>query len=111
MNKALLTFYDNTQQLHILLCSALFFIVICMFIPPKMKMVRIGGSLLIISALAYILYGNFIETQLFSKKTQEDAQKNPSSNELDMKNNILASYVLCGFIMALILYIVYSMCY
>lgn len=107
MNKQLQQFFDNTQQLHTLLCMALFLIVAFLFIPANMKFVKFGGQLLIISILGYILYSNFTETRKFSQQQILDADSIETAT--DLKNNILASYTLCGFILLLLLYVIYSL--
>ena len=76
--------------------------------------------MLIIGMLIYILFKNFTETHNFgliqqklSKKKDED-KKTQDMNEdtlLDIKNNMIASYVLCGFILLLLLYVIYSLFY
>lgn len=107
MNKQLQIFFDNTQQLHTLLFMALFLIVVFLFIPGNMKFVKFGGQLLVISILGYILYSNFIETRKFSQQYKLDTDS--IETVTDFKNNVLASYILCGFILLLMLYIVYSL--
>jgi len=107
MKNQLETFFDNTQQLHTLLCMALFLIVVFLFIPATMKVVKFGGQLLIISILGYILYSNFTETRKFSQSRLVDAESIEST--ADFKNNILANYTLCVFIFLLLIYVIYSL--
>lgn len=104
MNKQLQVFFENTQQLHIFLCFILFIIITWLFIPTNMKFTRIGVKLLIIGILGYILYHNFIETRKFSQKQIVD--ENSIETAADLKNNIIANYTLCGFILLLMVYII-----
>ncbi len=108
MNKQFKVFSDNTQQMHLFLAICLFLIVSCMFIPANMKFTRTGGQLVIIMILGYILYKNFTETRKFSRQ-QVVLDENSIETATDLKNNILASYVLCGFILLLLLYLIYSL--
>jgi hypothetical protein len=73
-----------------------------------MKFTRTGGQLVIIMILGYILYKNFTETRKFSRQ-QVVLDENSIETATDLKNNILASYVLCGFILLLLLYLIYSL--
>jgi len=98
MQKQLYTFFDNTKQLHIWLCFTLFLTIIVMVFPVNIKPF---GHIVIVGILSYILYHIYIETQQFSKLTKK-------KQDADIKNNIIASYVLCVFILLLILYIAYS---
>ena len=110
MNKQFQIFSDNTQQMHIFLSICLFLIVSCTFIPANMKFTRLSGQLIIIIILGYILYRNFTETRKFAKQ-QMVLDENSIETSMDIKNNILASYVLCGFILLLLLYVIYSLRY
>jgi len=117
MNKQLQNFFDNTKQLHILLCIALLLIIILIVAPIGYGVITFSGQMIIIVLLAYILYKNFTETHNFvlvQKKMEKDRKK--SKNEdltdevmLDIKNNTIASYVLCVFILLLLLYVIYSL--
>jgi len=98
MKKQLYTFFDQTKQLHIWLCFTLFLTIIVMVFPINIKPF---GHLIVVGILSYILYRNYIETRNFS-------QLNKKVKDTDIKNNIIASYVLCIFILLLILYVAYS---
>ena len=123
MNKQLQNFFDNTKQLHILLCIALLLIIIVRVAPIGIQLIKDGGQLLIIGILIYILFQNFIETHNFvleQKRIEKDRLKNnkekgknsedyiSDDTMIDIKNNTIASYVLCGFIFILLAYIIYS---
>ena len=123
MNKQLQYFFENTKQLHILLSVALLLIIIIMVAPVGKGFVRYSGQVVIIIILIYILFKNFIETHNFvlvQKQMEKDRLKkkdtdetNPEdkltdANMLDIKNNTLASYILCGFILILLIYVIYS---
>jgi hypothetical protein len=123
MNKQLQYFFENTKQLHILLSVALLLIIIIMVAPVGNGFVRYSGQVVIIIILIYILFKNFIETHNFvlvQKQMEKDRLKkkdtdetNPEdkltdANMLDIKNNTLASYILCGFILILLIYVIYS---
>ena len=98
MKKQLYNFFDKTKQLHIWLCFALFITIIVMVCPYNIKPF---GHILIVGILSYILYHTYIETHKFS-------QLNKKVKDTDIKNNIIASYVLCAFILLLLLYVAYS---
>jgi Ca2+/H+ antiporter len=124
MNKQLQYFFDNTKQLHTLLAIALLLIIIIIVAPIGNGFVKYGGQAIIITILIYILFKNFTETHHFGlvqkemEKDQLKKQKQKKKNEeeeissdtmLDLKNNTVASYVLCGFILVLLLYVIYSL--
>jgi hypothetical protein len=98
-------------------------------IPEEFKYTKGIGQGIAISILSYILYKNYNETynlQLIQKdlkeklqtmnsqklnKKEDDNNNNKIENEneiIDMKNNTIASYTLCGFIGILLLYFIYS---
>jgi hypothetical protein len=116
MNKQLLQFFDNTKQLHILLSIALLLIIIIMVAPIGNGMIRYSGQVFIVVILMYILFKNFTETHNFvsvQKKMEKERLKKKEDDLsedtlLDIKNNTIASYVLCGFILLLLLYVIYS---
>ena len=119
MNKELQYFFENTKQLHILLSIALLLIIIIMVAPIGKGIMRYSGQVVIVIILIYILFKNFIETHNFAlvqKEMEKDRLKKKDdkddiitdANMLDIKNNTLASYVLCGFIMILLVYVIYS---
>jgi len=129
MNKSLESYFDNTKQLHLLLTFSLLIIIVIIGIPDNFKYTRGIFQGIVISLLTYILYKNYNETynlQLIQKnmkkKLQNTNYKNTNKkdddnkddklekeNELvDMKNNTIASYTLCGFISILLLYFIYS---
>jgi hypothetical protein len=126
MNKELQYFFDSTKQLHILLCIALLFIIVIMVAPIGKGFVKYSGQSVIIVILIYILFKNFTETHNFvlvQRKMKKDRLKGGKgkgkgkeddaiiTNDvmLDIKNNTIASYVLCGFILILLLYVIYSL--
>ena len=127
MNKQLQYFFENTKELHILLSISLLLIIIIMVAPIGKGFVRYSGQVVIVVILIYILFKNFIETHNFvlvqkemekdRLKKKEDKEKNDDDdkddiitddNMLDIKNNTLASYVLCVFILILLVYVIYS---
>lgn len=123
MNKQLQNFFDNTKQLHIFLCIALLLIIIVRVAPIGSGIIKNGGQLLIIGILIYILFQNFIETHHFvleQKRIEKDRLKKnkklgknspdyiSDDTMIDIKNNTIASYVLCGFIFVLLAYVIYS---
>ena len=121
MNKQLQYFFENTKQLHILLTIALLLIIIIMVAPISNRVVKYSGQVVIVVILIYILFKNFLETHNFAL-VQKDMEKNrlkkkkkneddnmTSENLLDIKTNTYLSYVLCGFILILLLYVIYSM--
>jgi len=125
MNKELKNFFDNTKQLHLLLSVSLLLIIIIIVSPIHLGVGKSFGQCIIIAILFYILFKIFTETHNFSilqkslKKKQSKIQKNKDENNeedniddvsfIDMKNNTNASYILCGFIFVLLLYLIYSM--
>jgi hypothetical protein len=123
MNKQLQNFFDNTKQLHIFLCIALLLIIIVRVAPIGSGIIKNGGQLLIVGILIYILFQNFIETHHFvleQKRIEKDRLKKnkklgknspdyiSDDTMIDIKNNTIASYVLCGFIFVLLAYVIYS---
>jgi len=136
MNKSLESYFDNTKQLHLLLTFSLLIIIVIIGIPDNFKYTRGIFQGIVISLLTYILYKNYNETynlQLIQKNmkkklqntnskntnkkddddkdhdNKDDDDKLEKENELvDMKNNTIASYTLCGFISILLLYFIYS---
>ena len=136
MNKQLQYFFENTKQLHILLSIALLLILIIMVAPVGNGLIKYGGQTVIIGILGYILFKNFTETHHFAlvqknmasdrlKKKEEadakgadakakgaDTKEDPPLTEDNMagiKNNTVASYILCFFILILLLYVIYSL--
>jgi len=138
MNKQLQNFFDNTKQLHIFLCVALLLIIVIMVAPIGTGIIKYSGQLIIIVILMYILFKNFTETHNFSliqknmekekikrnkekKDKKDDTDNEDTDNEdtekedinedtrLDLQNNTIASYVLCLFILMLLIYVIYSM--
>jgi hypothetical protein len=110
MNKQLQQFFDNTKQLHILLSIALLLIIIIMVAPINSGFIRYSGQAIIVVILMYILFNNFTETHNFVSAQKQSSKKDKMSEDtlLDLKNNTIASYVLCGFILLLLLYVIYS---
>ena len=125
MNKQLETFFDNTKQLHLLLSISLLLIIMIIVSPINLGFGKPVGQGVIVAILFYILFKNFTETHNFSilqtnlkKKQLKDKKHNKKSiNEedivddeafVDMRNNTIASYILCGFIFILLLYVIYS---
>ena len=136
MNKSLESYFDNTKQLHLLLTISLLIIIITIGIPNGYKYTKGIGQGIVISILSYILYKNYNETRNFqliqqdmkNKKNtikknangdnanandkddngDDDDDDNDKGDMIDMRNNTLASYTLCGFIGLLLLYFLYS---
>jgi len=110
MNKQLQQFFDNTKQLHILLSISLLLIIIIMVAPINSGLIRYSGQAIIVAILMYILFKNFTETHNFVSAQKQTSKKDKMSKDtlLDLKNNTIASYVLCGFILLLLLYVIYS---
>ena len=137
MNKTLESYFDNTKQLHLLLTFSLLIIIMTIGIPTTYKYTKGLGQGIVISILSYILYKNYNETrtlQLIQKdmkdmkdmKDKKNTSKKYSNNEnnennennknnenndkamIDIRNNTIASYLLCGFIGLLLLYFIYS---
>jgi hypothetical protein len=102
MEKQIYTFFDNTKQLHILLCIALVLIIVTIVAPIGRGFIKYSGQLVIIFILMYILFKNFIETYNFGIIQKKD------SSLVEFKNNILASYILCGFILILLMCVVFN---
>ena len=98
MQKELYSFFDKTKQLHTWLCFTLFLTIIVIVFPVNIKPF---GHIVIVGILSYILYHIYIETHKFSQLTKKN-------KDTDIKNNIIASYVLCVFILLLVLYVAYS---
>lgn len=133
MNKELQYFFENTKHLHVLLSVALILIIIIMVAPIGKGFIRYSGQIIIIGILIYILYKNFTETHMFvlvqkkmeaarlkEEEEEKDGKKSKDSKKVrkepplseaslaDIKTNTLASYALCGFILILLLYVIYS---
>lgn len=127
MNKQLQFFFEKTKQLHIILSIVLLLILIIMVAPIGNGFIKYSGQTIIIVMLIYILFKNLTETHNFvlvqketkkniAKKRKEGkkgkmGKKEQTINEdimIDMKNNTIASYVLCGFILTLLVYIIYT---
>ena len=115
MNTHLGLFLEQTKQLHLFLAFTLFLIIIFMVAPINLGFGNFLGQILILILLSYILYANFIETHKFALQQNTEKDKDAQSEAQDdaqhedIKNNTRASYVLCGFILLLILYVSYSM--
>jgi predicted ABC-type exoprotein transport system permease subunit len=72
---------------------------------------KYSGQVVIIVLLIYVLFKNFTETHNFVL-VQKNIKNEKDMNEdikVDLKNNTIASYVLCGFILILLLYVIYSL--
>ncbi len=109
MSKHLHQFYEKTKYVHIGLSAALLFILIFMVAPlnlgyKKTKM----GQVIIVGILAYILYINFTETHHCALMKKNNTHSKDDGINKDMDNNIILSYVLSGFILLLLIYVVYS---
>ena len=104
MNKQFQDFFDKTNQIHVLLSVALLCVVFTFVAPASVNYIF---KPVIIVILSYILYKNFIETRHFSKLKDKDIGKGKDTLR-EMKYNILASYILCGFMFALLLYVIYT---
>jgi len=106
MNKQLEYFFDQTKQLQVLLCLALLLIIVIMVTPFDLGYGKPIGHLTIVVLLSYILFKNFTETHNLSlNKKDKTMSKNTRA---DLRNNMMASYILCFFIFILIIYILYS---
>jgi|LakMenEpi03Aug12_release.lakeMendotaPanAssembly.Ray.scaffolds.fasta_scaffold2948617_1 predicted ABC-type exoprotein transport system permease subunit len=103
MRPHLQAFFDNTKHVHLLLALALLFIVVLM-VAPIGWFLNIIGQVLIIALLSYILHKNYTETHKVVLLLEQEEEVDD-----DIKNNTLASYVLCGFIFLLLLYVIYSL--
>ena len=127
MNKQQQHFFEKTKQLHIILSIVLLLILIIMVAPIGNGFIKYSGQTIIIVMLIYILFKNLTETHNFvlvqketkkniAKKRKEGkkgkmGKKEQTINEdimIDMKNNTIASYVLCGFILTLLVYVIYT---
>jgi hypothetical protein len=106
MNTHLGLFLEQTKQLHLFLSLTLFLIIIFIVAPINLGFGKPLGQIFILILLSYILYANFIETHKFA--LQQNNKENDEAQSEDIKNNTRASYVLCGFILLLILYFSYS---
>lgn len=112
MSKHLHQFYEKTKNVHLGLTVALLFILIFMIAPlnlgyKKTKM----GQFIIVGILAYILYLNFTETQRCALMEKNNIVKNEHDDgglKDNIANNIILSYILSGFIMLLLVYVIYS---
>ena len=116
MNKQLLNFFDNTKQLHILLCIALLLIIVTMIAPIGKVLINYGGQIGIVTILMYILFKNFTETHNFvsAQKRMKKIKGDEALSEnilQDIQYNTIASYVLCMFILLLLVYVIYSVIY
>jgi len=118
MNKQLQLFFDNTKQLHILLCIVLLLIIVFIVAPIGVGFIKNSGQMIIIAILMYILFKNFTEThnmvlvQKGLKKKNKNKNPDDADSEtmtVDIQNNTIASYALCVFILILLLYVIYSM--
>ncbi len=122
MNKQLQHFFEKTKQLHILLSITLLLILIIIVAPIGNGFIKHSGQIVIIFMLIYILFKNLTETHNFvliqkemkkniSKKGKNENNKEEQINNaimIDIKNNTIASYVLCGFIVILLVYVIYT---
>ena len=121
MNKQLQFFFEKTKQLHIILSIVLLLILIIMVAPIGNGFIKYSGQTIIIVMLIYILFKNLTETHNFVlvqketkkniAKKRKEGKKEQTINEdimIDMKNNTIASYVLCGFILTLLVYVIYT---
>ena len=130
MNKQLQHFFEKTKQLHILLSITLLLILIIIVAPIGNGFIKHSGQIVIICMLIYILFKNLTETHNFvlvqkeikknsSKKRKNGKNKKKGEGEegeeeinndinIDVKNNTIASYVLCGFIIILLIYVIYT---
>ena len=121
MNKQQQHFFEKTKQLHIILSIVLLLILVIMVAPIGIGIIKYTGQAVIIVLLIYILFKNLTETHNFVlvqketkkniAKKRKEGKKEEDINEdimIDMKNNTIASYVLCGFILILLVYVIYS---
>jgi hypothetical protein len=121
MNKQLQHFFEKTKQLHILLSITLLLILIIIVAPIGNGFIKHSGQIVIICMLIYILFKNLTETHNFvlvqkeikknSLKKRKNGKKEEEINNdiiIDVKNNTIASYVLCGFIIILLVYVIYT---
>ena len=93
-------YFDNTKQINIMLSITLFIIIIVMVIPTRLAYIRKSGQLLVIALLSYILYQSINETRLLSNVKKENEKE-------EVKPTVIANTVLNGFILLLLLYVVY----
>ena len=108
-------FFDKTKQLHIILSITLLLILIIIVAPIGNGFIKYSGQIVIIFMLVYVLFKNLTETHnfvLIQKEMKKKSSKkgDPQINNdvmLDIKNNTIASYVLCGFIVLLLIYVIY----
>lgn len=117
MNKSLESYFDNTKRLHLLLTLSLLIIIITIGIPSNLMYIKGTFQCIVVAILSYTLYKNYIETSKLEtiqremkKKIKEkgDTDDNKDKDTMDMRNNAIASYTLCGFIGLLLLYFTYS---
>ena len=121
MNKQQQHFFEKTKQLHIILSIVLLLILVIMVAPIGIGIIKYTGQAVIIVLLIYILFKNLTETHNFVlvqketkkniAKKRKEGKKEEDINEdimIDMKNNTIASYILCGFILILLVYVIYS---
>jgi hypothetical protein len=121
MNKQQQHFFEKTKQLHIILSIVLLLILVVMVAPIGIGIIKYTGQAVIIVLLIYILFKNLTETHNFVlvqketkkniAKKRKEGKKEEDINEdimIDMKNNTIASYILCGFILILLVYVIYS---
>lgn len=120
MNKSLESYFDNTKRLHLLLTLSLLIIIITIGIPSSLTYIKGVFQCIVITILSYIIYKNYIETRNLERVQREmknkmknidnkdDKNSDDNKDTMDMKNNTIASYTLCGFIILLLLYFTYS---
>ena len=121
MNKQQQHFFEKTKQLHIILSIVLLLILVIMVAPIGIGIIKYTGQAVIIVLLIYILFKNLTETHNFvlvqketkkniAKKRKEGKKEEAINDDImiDMKNNTIASYILCGFILILLVYVIYS---
>ena len=120
MNKSLESYFDNTKRLHLLLTLSLLIIIITIGIPSNLMYIKITFQGIVVAILSYTLYKNYIETskletiqremkkKIKEKGDTDDDKDNKDKDTMDMRNNAIASYTLCGFIGLLLLYFTYS---
>jgi hypothetical protein len=107
MNSQMELFFERTKKIYMLLNITLFLLLLIMVVPINLGYGKHLSQIVIIFILSYILYQNFIETRNFAL---DDDDNEPGSDiSIDMRNNMIASYVLCVFILLLVLYVAYSL--
>ena len=113
MHKNLKTFFDKTSKMHVLLSITLFFIMILMVAPHSLGYIKKLGQLCVIALLSYILYRNINETRILWRTKGKKGKHNDKNkyNDMDVINNVLASYLLCAFIFLLLIFVIYSLFY